>query len=287
MIAVTLALASAMFFGAAAILTRKGIHREADTYQALIASIGTPFVLSAAVVVVLFPLDTVVGRQVLPFVAAGLAVPALSRLLLFLGYEKIGTARTASISGTAPLLSAVIALLFLREAVTWLGVVGIVLTVGGIAVLAEPHKETKTWKLSGLLLPLGAALLFAIRYTLSRYGLFASPALVGVTVVSGTSLIVLTLGGLVVSHRPLRRVSAPAGAFLLGSGLAYTGAYWCMFGAMAAEKLAIVVPLIHTDPLWTLLFSALFLREKHAITGALVLGTCLAFVGSVLIIAGR
>jgi hypothetical protein len=35
------------------------------------------------------------------------------------------------------------------------------------------------------------------------------------------------------------------------------------------------------------LFVSLFLRQKHAITPALVWGTCLTFIGSVLIILSR
>jgi drug/metabolite transporter (DMT)-like permease len=287
MIAVALALGAAIFFAAGSVLIQKSLERGAETYHALLASIGVTFVGSAIAALLLFPLDVVIGRQVLPFVVAGLAVPVFSRLLLFMGYGTIGVARTASISGATPFFSALMALLFLQESPTLLAVVGIVLTVGGIVVISEPHRETKTWKLSGVLFPLGSALLFGIRYTLSRYGLFTSPPLVGATMTSGTSVVVLALGGLLVPHRPLRSLRLPASGFLLGAGLLYMGAYWCLFGALAGEKLAIVVPLFHTDPLWTLLFSSLFLREKHAITAALVLGTSLAFVGSVLIIAGR
>lgn len=287
MIPVALALGAAIFFSAGAVLVRKSTDHQAETYHALLGSIGIPFVGSVAASLLIFPPKALIGRQVLPFVIAGLAVPVLSRTLIFMGFEKIGVARTTSINGTTPFFSAVVALLALGEALTPRAVTGIVLTVAGIAVISEPHKETKSWKLSGVLFPLGSALLFAIRYTLARYGLFTSPALVGSAITSGASLVVLLLAGRLLPHRPLRSLSARALGFLLAAGLAYTGAYWCMFGALAGERLATVVPLIHTDTLWTLLFSSLFLREKHAITPALVSGTCLTFIGSVLIIAGR
>jgi len=287
MLPVALALGAAIFFSTGAVLTRKSMEREAETYHALLATIGVTFVFSAAVALWKFPLNVIVGRQVLPFVVAGLAVPVVSRMLIYMGYGKLGVARSISISGTTPLFSAILALLVLGETFSRVVVAGIALAIGGIVLISEPHRETKTWKLSAVLFPLGAALLFAIRYTLSRYGLFSSPALVGSTITSGTSLIMLALGGLLVPHRPLRELSLPTARFLAGSGLAYTLAYWCMFGALAGEKLAIVVPLLHTDPLWVLLFSSLFLREKHPITPALLWGTGLVFVGSVLIIAGR
>jgi drug/metabolite transporter (DMT)-like permease len=287
MIAVALALGAAIFFSAGAVLVRKSMDQEAETYHALLASIGVPFLGSVGAALLIFPPKALVGRQVLPFVIAGLAVPVLSRTLIFQGFEKIGVARTTSINGTTPLFSAVVALLALGEGLTPQAVTGIVLTVAGIAVIAEPHRETKSWKLSGLVFPLGSALLFAIRYTLARYGLFSSPALVGSAITLATSLIVLLLAGPLIPHRPFRALSLRARGFLLGVGVAYTGAYWCMFGALAGERLAITVPLIHTDPLWSLLFVALFLRERHAITPALVWGTCLTFAGSVLIILSR
>ena len=287
MIPVLLALVSAMLFGVAYTFTKKGMDRKADTYNALITSIGVTFVLSAAAALWTSPLKSVVGRQVLPFVAAGVLVPVLSRLLLYMGFSQIGVARTAAVSGTTPLFSAFLALFALGEGLTVPAVAGIVLTVSGIVVISEPHRETKSWKLSGLSLPLASALMFAVRYTLSRYGLFTSPPLVGATITSATSLGVLILGWRLVPHPVLWRLPGAALRFLLCAGLAYTAAYWCLFGAMASEKLAIVVPLIHTDPLWSLLFTHLFLREQHPITPALVAGTCLAVVGSVLIIAGR
>lgn len=287
MIPVALALGAAIWFSVGSVLIRKSMDQKAETYHALLASIGVPFVGSVVAALLIFPPDALIGRQVLPFVIAGLAVPVLSRTLIFMGFEKIGVARTASISGTTPFFSAVVAFLALGEALTPGAVAGIVLTVAGIAVISEPHRETKTWKLSGVLFPFGSTLLFAIRYTLARYGLFTSPALVGSAITSGTSLMVLVLVGRLIPHRPLRSLSARARGFLLGAGFSYTGAYWCMFGALASEKLAITVPLIHTDPLWSLLFVSLFLREKHAITPALVWGTILAFTGSVLIILAR
>ena len=287
MFPVALALGSAILFSMGAVLIRKSMEHEAQTYHALLATIGMTFVLSVAAVLLKFPPSVLVGRQVLPFVAAGLIVPVLSRMLIYIGYGKLGVARSISISGTTPLFSAILAQLVLGETLTGGVVTGIVLTVAGIAVISEPHKETKTWKLSAVLFPLGSALLFAIRYTLARYGLFSSPPLVGSAITSATSLLVLALGGLLIPHPPLRSLSPPAIRFLLGSGLAYTLAYWSLFGTLAAEKLAIVVPILHTDPIWTLLFASLLLREKHPITRALLWGTGLVFVGSVLIIAGR
>ena len=175
MIPVALALGAAILFSVGAVLIQKSMEREAQTYHALLATIGVTFVLSAAAALLKFPLNVLVGRQVLPFVAAGLIVPVLSRMLIYIGYGKLGVARSISISGTTPLFSAILALLVLGETLTGVVVAGIVLTVAGIAVISEPHKETKTWKLSGALFPLGSALLFAIRYTLARYGLFTSP----------------------------------------------------------------------------------------------------------------
>src|SRR6266480_2859243 len=76
--------------------------------------------------------------EIWPFLIAGLIAPGLSQVFFVRAVREAGAARTSVLMGTAPLVAVAIALVFLREPVRPLLLLGAALVVaGGIALARE------------------------------------------------------------------------------------------------------------------------------------------------------
>ncbi len=137
---------------------------------------------------------------------SGLAGFVMGDVLLFHAYTVIGARVSMLIMAAAPLITALIGWLVLGESLVPLAAAGMLLTVGGIAlVVLERNPEQNHFKLSyaprGLLFAFGGATGQAIGLVLSKYGMGAYNAVSATQVrqiagVGGMLLVGLALGNL-------------------------------------------------------------------------------------------
>jgi drug/metabolite transporter (DMT)-like permease len=205
-------------------------------------------------------------------------------VLFTLAVRDAGPSRTSVLVGTAPLFSVVFALTFLSEPVEAGLIAGAVLIVGGGLLLAAERSRPAHFKIVGLAYALAATVLFATRDTLLRWlsldtdvpSSFAAAA----TLASGT----LCVLAFVLVTRPGSGASLFAGwrAFAV-AGLCFGLSYVALFAAYYRGRVTVVSPLIATESLWGVLFSALFLRRSERIGLRLVAGALLIVAGGALI----
>jgi drug/metabolite transporter (DMT)-like permease len=128
--------------------------------------------------------------------------------------------------------------------------------------------------------------LFASRDNLVRWlstgtsappGVAATAALLGATVVLGAVV------GPRIASRPALRDVAP----FLGVGVLFGLSYACLFEAYYRGKVTVVSPLVATESLWAVVFSALLLRHTEVVGRRLVAGALLVVAGGILIGATR
>ena len=133
----------------------------------------------------------------------------------------------------------------------------------------------------GLAYALGATIVFATRDNLLRWLAIdsdVSPELAAtVTLASGS--VVMTCWLLLSRHRfslgPLRHFAPPGVMF----GLSYV----CLFEAYYRGRVTVVSPLVATESLWGVLFSALFLRRTEGVGLRLAAGAAFIVAGGILI----
>lgn len=280
--AVLLALASAMLFGAMTVALRPALARgESAELGALLT------VLPALAVTVVAAL----GRShwelagLWPFALAGILGPGLSQTLFTLGVRDAGPARTSVVVGTAPLFSVAIALVFLDEPVVAGVLAGALLVVAGGVLLVGERGRPLHVKRIGLVFALASTVVFAVRDNLVRWlavDTEASPELAAtVTLATGAVTIAVwaLLSGARLSSRALP-LFAPAG-FLFGLS------YVCLFEAYYRGRVTVVSPLVATESLWGVAFSALFLHRVEVIGLRLALGAAAIVAGGVLIAVFR
>ena len=146
---------------------------------------------------------------------------------------------------------------------------------------------TKRNAIIGRAFGIGAALAYGISSVLIRQGVTSlAPPLIGAAI----GLLSGTLSLTIVGARDLRTnltQKRRAIGFLLISGVTAALGIMSSFFALSMAPVVIVSPLQSTSPLFTLLWSHLFLGQLERITLRLVLGSILVIFGVALITIGR
>lgn len=259
-----LALVSAVGFALTGVLMRRALQ-HATPLTATVISVAFTATLLWAFAGATVPLGRAATWKVLPFVAAGLVAPGLGRLFLFSGVARVGVARATALASTAPLLSVALAVALLGERPPALLLAGAVAIVAGGVLLAYRPQSERSWRRRDLVFPLLAALAFATRDIVSRWGLgsYAEP-LLAAAVAAATSLVVIavvgTLGGAEL------RLPRPALGLVAASGLAEGVAYLSMWWALALAPVSVVSPLVNAHSIFAVVLAAAFLRDLERVT---------------------
>jgi len=281
LIAVGLALLSAVLFGGMSVALRFALDRERDVMLGTFATVSTALVVSLAWAIAEAPSRGVHASAAWPFALAGLLQPGVGQLFATLAIRETGASRASMVFGTAPLVAVAIALLFLGEPVSAPLIAGAVLIVGGSVELARERNRPAHFRRIGLLYALVTVVLFASRDNLVRWlskttsappAVSASAALLG-----GLALLALVV-------RP--RLSRRALPFV-PAGICFGLSYVALFEAFYRGRVSIVSPLVATESLVGVGLSALLLRHTELVGRRLAIGACLIVAGGALIGAVR
>jgi uncharacterized membrane protein len=107
--------------------------------------------------------------------------------------------------------------------------------------------------------------------------------IVAVAVVTTVSLVLL-LGFVFATHRTHQlRMERDGLLFFVCAALVAASAQVANFVALGRGQLSVIIPLLNTTPLFTVLFSAIFLRNVETVNLRIILGAALMVAGVVLI----
>lgn len=221
------------------------------------------------------------------FVVAGLIGTALGRIAVFAGVHRVGASVNSAAISVRPLFATAIALAWLGEPVGPLTGLGVVVLVSGLIVLtASRGGDLGGWTARDLLIPLAAALAFAVGNVIRRFGLTTTDITVlqAVTLNESAALVALT-AFVLASGRRDEVLSAPRAtySYFVGAGLLTAMALLSLFEAFDRGPVAIVDSLAGTAPLFTTFFAAVLLGDLERVTKGVVLGAALIVVGAALI----
>lgn len=287
--AVLFASLSGLLFGALAIAVRSGLQRGGDPEAGALVVTTVALLLSAIVAASATAGDDVSLADLWPFLLAGALVPGASQILFIRAVRDAGPSRTAILIGTAPLLSALLAITLLGEPVRLGLLAGTVLIVAGGAGLAWERSRPHGFRVVGVVLALVSAVLFAVRDIVVRWAardvhppplLAATSSLLAAAAVVLAYLLVARRGDL---HARVRR-ALPA---FLPAGLTLGLAYDSLLEAFDRGRVTVVAPLNATQSLWGVLFAAAVVGRSEAIGGRLVLAGLLVVLGGAVIGAAR
>jgi drug/metabolite transporter (DMT)-like permease len=262
-VAVLLGAAAAMAFGALAVAIRVALGPGIDPDAASLVTTAVACLLCVGIAAVFGQWGSVPWRDTWPFLVAGTVAPGITQVLFTRAVGLIGPSQTTILVGTAPVLSAAIAIAFLSEPVRVALVAGTLLVVGGGTMLAWERGGPRGLLALGAVLAGAGAVLFAIRDNFVRWAERGSdvPGVVAASCSLATASLVI--GGLVLARgNAVGRVRAAAAPFLV-SGLIYGLAYAFLLTGFDHGRVTVVAPLYGTESLWAVVFSLLVLRAER------------------------
>jgi drug/metabolite transporter (DMT)-like permease len=279
--AVDLALVSAALFGAMPVAVRFAL-----VPPLVPAAVGALF-MQAATFAVLSVAAAIQGGVtldgLLPFFAAGAVAPGLSNLFITVGIREAGSSRASVAFGTAPLFAVTMAVLVFDERPAAAVVVGALLIVGGgIALALEPDRPRHVRRI-GIASALVGAALFALRDNLVRHLALETdvPSMTAGAAMLAAGIAVTT--SVVLARRHRVAWPAPVVSRWLIPGTFVGLSYVALVEAFYRGTVSVVAPIVATESLFGVVFSALLLGRSERVGPRIALGAALVVVGGALI----
>jgi drug/metabolite transporter (DMT)-like permease len=286
MVAITFGILASLCFAAASLLAQRGLYVVPTPWGAWVTLVANAVFL-AAFHFMLYPNAPIFVWDHLTFVAVGLFVPGITRVLTFRGIRTMGSAITSTIVNTTPMFSTALAMLILEERPGPLVLTGVALIVGGLVVLSWEGAE-RSWTKAELIFPFLAALLFAAKDVAVRWGLggSASPVLAA-AIAAVTSTVAIFLINRYIHKECFALPPRDILGWFVSSGLFTGSSFLFMFLALSMERVAIIAPLINSYAVFVLVLAPLMARQIERVTPRKVAGAVLVVAGIFLISAGR
>lgn len=271
-----LSLLTALCYALSAVFVRKGLKGSNPSSANLMNALVQVSILTTLLA---FNLPAINWHAVLFFALSGILASGLGRLFNYMSVERLGVAMSSALIGVTPLISTVLAILFLGEPLSLPVFLGAVLVVVGVYSISGTgdglnHRDRS------LLIPFLSATFYGFSSVVRKAGLNIQPdALLGAQVGAASGmlsfLIYLTLTGNLGEIRADRRSLG----YFLASGITVSVAWIAMFNAMRMGTVAVVTTLMGANPLFSILLSWLVLRGQENLGGRVI-------AGSVAIVAG-
>lgn len=287
-IPIGLALLSAVMFALTFLLVRIGV-KDASSATAL-------WITLTVNVVFLWAWSLVVNGghfqdwwQWRYFFLSGMFAPLLGRLFQFQGMARLGANITTPLTLTHPVISVILAMLFLGERLTPLGLAGALLVVLGSVMVGAQGGQNDTRSLASaprryLLLPALASLCYGISIVLRKMGIdIGTDAITAAAVTCSSSWLFATLYFFGAGSFPRMRCSTREFGYFLLAGLFSALGPVLLYAALQRESLVVIAPLSATTPLFVLLMSYLFIRADEIFTRPVLAGTFATVAGVVLV----
>jgi len=274
---------SAMGWAGDSVLVRLGVRRS-NIFAAMLMSYLVSVTCIWTYLVATTPLVFLRSRAMVYFLISGCLQPLFARALFYEGITRIGVARAGPLRGAEPLFATIIAVVLLHERPGIMVYLGTALIMGSLWLISGSRGGAAKWRLVDAALPLGAGLVSAISQTLRKEGLKILPnPFVATAIVTSTSLALLISFILLTKRVNLLRMPRQSFLFFVAAGCVAVSAQVTNFIAIGQGDLSVIIPLLNTTPLFTVLFSGLFLRSLETLSPRIVVGASLMVGGVVLI----
>jgi len=281
-----IAILSAMGWAGDAVLVRLGA-RTSNIYAAAFLSYSVSTFCLWTYLFVYFPLGQIWSGATAYFLLSGCLQPLVARILYYIGLIRLGAFRAGPLRGSSPVFALILAVIFLNERPNVYVYGGTALVVASVWLISWRRSGEGEWRLFDIIFPLSAAFVGAVSQNLRKAGLLILPdPYFGAAVSTTTSLILFIISLLAVGKIHLLLPNRESLPFFGCAAFVSAFAQILNYAALNMGEVSVMVPLLDTTPLFTVLFSALFLRDMEKVALTVVLGVIL-MVGGVVVITSR
>jgi uncharacterized membrane protein len=277
-----LSLFTAVCYGASSVLARKGM-RDSNPMTGVIVGSLVQVILLAALVIA-DPPEAINWTAIGLFIASGIFASTLGRLFNFMSIEKLGVALSATIIGSSPLFSTLLAAIFLGEQVALSTIAGTLLVVAGIAAARSGGQGMKGLRSGALVLPIASATFYGASSVVRKAALNILPESAFGAVVGAMASLVAFGAYLLISQRTdTLQINWGGGKFFIVNGVVVTLAWLSMFTALTVGKVSVVTALGGTNPLFSVILSAILLKDSEELNTRIILGSLAIVAGAMVI----
>ena len=273
------AFGSALFAGLTAILAKCGI-RNTDSNVATALRTGVVLVFSWLMVFVVGAQSGIrdISAKVLIFLILSGLSTGISWLCYFKALQIGDINKVTPIDKSSTVITMLLAFIFLREEITWLKFVSMILIgIGTYLMIQIQKKETKEkaedkkW----LLYAVGSAVFASLTSILGKIGIQDVNSNLGTAI---RTAVVLVMAWIVVfvtgKQNTVNNIDRKSWLFLILSGFATGGSWLCYYRALQTGPASVVVPIDKLSILVTIAFSYIVFHEKLSLksgTGLLLI----------------
>lgn len=276
-----LALVTAVTFGLNPITLKIGFGKGGRPDTAMIVGLFVAVPIYFAILPLAGGLhaEQVTLAALVGYILGGLFGTGIGRRWLYIAIDRIGASPATAIKNSAPVVTTLLGALLLGEPVTPIRWAAVVAIVTGVALVTwKPGAGVRHWLDIGTAAAIGAALSYGVRPLFLKFGLEAADlpltaAFVGAIAALAYALLFGDRSGLLTAHRE------PAFGMFVASGVLQAIGFLALTLGLSGGLVSVVYPVTASAPLFTLLFTALLLRGKERLTGAIVVGATLVVLG--------
>ncbi len=279
------ALANAFLFAAHNIFMKKAL-RYSNPATGVISTLLINIVFLWTIALLFVPMANVTVASLLIFVGVGFFQPGLTRLLTYKGIDALGVAITDPIRASTPLFSAAMAIVFLGEEITLPIIVATLMIIGGITLLSwRRGAMTLAGSAVYLWFPIAASVLAGASQVVRKFGMAAVPHPFLAAAVTATSSLIISVLVMwyVEKTQETWKINRHCVWWFLAAGITVSFAMTSIYHALDLGKVSVVIPLSSTAPLFSLILTALFLRNVERVTLRIAISTMLIVSGVALI----
>ena len=275
MLAELVALFASFFTALSSVMATRGMRdSNPDTANLLLTGIQT--VVLTGILFMDFP--ELNWGALAWFALSGISASFLGRLLTLTSYKRIGVSAGSAIVGTAPMITALLAIVFLGEPLVLPVVLGAVLVVAGIASLNLKDGRLSI-EVGSVYLPFLGALLFAVSNIIRKMGTNLQPhAVLGAQSSTLAGLIAFAVYLAVKGGFKDLRMSRQNIPWLAGAGFVNAFAWITLTMAINLGRVSVVSSIIYSYPLFSVLLTRVLLRDEP-LNRYIVIGSLLIVLG--------
>jgi len=275
MYAELVALVASITTALSSVMATRGMRdSNPDTANLVLTGIQT-VVLS---VLLVFDLPRLNYGALFWYALAGVCGSFFARLLTMMSYKRIGVSAGSALIGTSPVVTTILAVLFLGEPLLVAVVLGAFCVVVGIAFInLKDGQLSLDWSL--VYLPLGASFLYALSNIIRKMGTNLQPhAVLGAQISTLAGLV--ACGVYLAAKGGFRDLEINRGNvwWLAGAGAVNAFAWITVTMAINLGRVSVASSIIYSYPLFSLLLSRLLLRDE-SYNHYMVIGSLLIVVG--------
>ena len=279
------AFGSALFAGLTAILAKCGI-RNTDSNVATALRTGVVLVFSWLMVFVVGAQSGIrdISAKVLIFLILSGLSTGISWLCYFKALQIGDINKVTPIDKSSTVITMLLAFIFLREEITWLKFVSMILIgIGTYLMIQKKETKEKAEDKKWLLYAVGSAVFASLTSILGKIGIQDVNSNLGTAI---RTAVVLVMAWIVVfvtgKQNTVNNIDRKSWLFLILSGLA-TGASWlCYYKALQMGEASKVVPIDKLSVVITLVLAFVFLREQFTVKS--LIGCVLITIGTLVMV---